>query len=233
MALGFMKRRRYIVESFQYRLLAFNLLHSLSVLFIVAAIMFVPLIIKLNNHALPLSEKEVLAAEFLALHVRLWPAIFIAFFFLAFHSIYVSNKIAGPLYRLRRIYKSIGEGNLHIRVAFRRKDYLTKDAGRINEMITALASGVERVKEDYVTAHEVLRRLRTAGDGDSLESVNACIAELEGQMERLRTDLDYFKLAPGQPPSNGNGSSIPATSGADGSHEKYQVSDGVQQSNQK
>ena len=62
---------------------------------------------------------------------------------------YLSHRIAGPLYRLERIAEHIGEGNLDIWVGFREKDALMPLKSAFQGMIDNLQRKVVNIKNTY------------------------------------------------------------------------------------
>jgi methyl-accepting chemotaxis protein len=189
------KRQRIFVGAIQYRLLALNLIYLFTTLLIFTAILFVPLMIQLGNSSLPWIEKQEAARQFLSLHGRVWPPIFALFALLAFHSVLVSHRIAGPLYRFRTIFKAIGEGNLSVHVALRKHDYLHREADSINEMITNLRTKIAGIEEQYGEMRAVLAELKRANEIGSVEETSQNVKSLEAQMERLKVDLNQFGTA--------------------------------------
>src|SRR5574337_505141 len=147
------KRRYLLVDNIQYRLLAITLAHFFVIALFIAAALFLPLILKLENETLSSVEKQAAAAEFLSLHARFWPAMVGVFILLGFHSVLVSHRVAGPLFGFRRTLKEIGEGDLTARATIRRFDYLWKEADSINEMLDGLGGRFRRLQEEYGRAY--------------------------------------------------------------------------------
>ena len=81
------KRRRILLESFQYRLLVINLIYFVTILLIFAGALFLPLILQLRSGSLSVIEQGEVAGLFLSLHARVWPAMFVVFVLLALHSV--------------------------------------------------------------------------------------------------------------------------------------------------
>ncbi len=52
-------------------------------------------------------------------------------------SLFLSHRIAGPLYRLERSVEEITKGNLYLKITLRRKDELKELATSMNAMIVA------------------------------------------------------------------------------------------------
>ncbi|MFQ5897232.1 MAG: hypothetical protein ACE5JN_03205 [Candidatus Methylomirabilia bacterium] len=189
------KRRQILVDAFQYRLLGINLLHFLTILMIFAAALFAPLMIQLDSGTLSWGEKQEVASEFLSLHARVWPPLFATLVLLSIHAIFVSHRIAGPLYQFRKLFTLVAQGNLSVRATIRKHDYLGKDAESINEMIAALRTRITGIEEQYEEVHAVLTELKRAIDSSSVEDMNEQIKHLELRMDRLKVSVNQFRTA--------------------------------------
>ncbi len=193
------KRTRILIDRFQYRLLLINILYSIAILLIFAAALFLPLILQLNNETISIIEQADAASQFLSLHARVWPAIFVVFVLLATHSIFVSHRLVGPLYRFRRIFRTVVQGDLTVRANLRKHDYLGKESDVLNEMIGNLQSRVKGMKEHYEEVRARMIALERAIASGSVEGMNTNIEGLRGQVERLQGALNHFRLAPQEP----------------------------------
>ncbi len=187
------KRRRILVDTFQYRLLAFNLMYFLTILFIFAAALFLPLMIRLQSDVLSFVEKQEVANEFLLFHSRVWPAIFIIFVLLALHSVFISHRIAGPLYQFRNILEAVTAGNLTVRATIRESDYLHREAAVINDMIAHLNTRIRDIEDHSEELQAGLVELKKAIGSGATEEVNQTIRNLEAQMDRLKLSVDQFR----------------------------------------
>jgi methyl-accepting chemotaxis protein len=186
------KRRRYLVLAFQYQLLAVNIVYFVSAFLIFAAIMFVPVMLELNGSLSSEGASEA-AHQFLSLHARVWPAASILFVLLIVHSVLVSHRIAGPLYRFRRFFEAISDGNLCGRVIIRKHDYLHEDAHAISAMMASLRARIASLKGRHEEVREALNQLRNAADSGSATDINRRVKLLQFQVERFKMDIDQFK----------------------------------------
>jgi|SRR3990172_1922034 len=205
MAMRRHKRRRVLIESYQYRLLFINLVHFLTILVIFAAAIFLPLILELRSGGLSVMEQGEVAGQFLSLHARVWPAMIVIFVLLAVHSVFVSHRIAGPLYRFRTIFKAIAEGDLSVRATLRKGDYLGKESDTLNEMIASLRTKVQTIHAHSQDVERLLVALERSLDRGSIPDANQHATDLRRQMEQLRTSMELFRIHPGE-----NGASSPA-----------------------
>ncbi|MGH7404328.1 MAG: hypothetical protein ACREJA_00410 [Candidatus Methylomirabilales bacterium] len=190
------KRRRILIESYQYRLLFINLLYFCIILLIFAAALFLPLILKLRSGSASVIEQGELAGQFLALHARVWPAMLVVFVLLALHSTFVSHRIAGPLYRFRKVFGAVARGDLSVRATLRKGDYLGKESESLNEMIASLRAKIESIQSHHVEMQTVLTALKQSIEQRSLEHMHRQLEELHVQMEELKASIRQFRTHP-------------------------------------
>ncbi|MEJ2722895.1 MAG: methyl-accepting chemotaxis protein, partial [bacterium] len=187
-------RKRYLIDNLQYRLIFVSLFYFLAVVLLFAVMLFVPVMFELKSGTLSAPAVERAAHEFLVFHARLWPPIVLLTGLLVFHSIIVSHRIAGPLYRFRYELKKIGDGNLFVHVKLRKNDYLTKEADAINQMVESLRSKIRKIEQDQKSAHGVLVELQRAAITGSADAVNDGVEELAGIIDSLQQDIEQFQL---------------------------------------
>jgi methyl-accepting chemotaxis protein len=182
-----------LISAFQYRLLAVNFLYYCAIVAVVAVVLFLPPMLQLRS-ATSFEENAQVAVAFLFLHSRVWPALLLVLGLLAFHSVVVSHRIAGPLYRFQRVWTAMAEGDLSIRAKLRTNDYLKQEAEVMNEMIEALAARIRGVQAQATVvraAFDDLRRARTGGSAD----VDRDLADLGRQLDDLEILVGQFRLA--------------------------------------
>ena len=190
------KRRRILIESYQYRLLFINLLYFCIILLIFAAALFLPLILKLRSGSASVIEQGELAGQFLALHARVWPAMLVVFVLLALHSTFVSHRIAGPLYRFRKVFGAVARGDLSVRANLRKGDYLGKESESLNEMIASLRAKIESMQSHRAETQTVLTALKQSIERGSIEDVQRQLEDLHVQMEELEVSIRQFRTHP-------------------------------------
>ena len=212
------QRRRILLDEFQYRLLAFNLLYFFILLLVMAAFLFVPLMIKLDNSALPLADRQEVASLILSLHATLWPVIGIVFVLLAIHSVVVSHRIAGALYRFRAVFQSLALGNFTVRATLRKRDYLVKEAAELNAMIEAVGGRLTGSARHCALLRERLQALNASLQRGEAEACRRRLAEADEALERLGAALNQFtltdRLSRGGA-ANGSAPSAASVTGAD------------------
>ena len=188
------KRRQFVVDKFQVRLLAVSLVHVVIFALLIAASLFLPAILKLQDVTLSVAERGRAAEEFLYIDEWFWPSALVVLVFIGAHSVLVSHRIAGPLVGFRRVLKVVEEGNLSIRAKIRRTDYLEREAESINAMISGLSGRLREVQEEfgktYATWTEFRRKLSEAPAVEAAGSLES----LGAHMETLKARIGQFTL---------------------------------------
>src|SRR6266704_2886022 len=75
--------------------------------------------------------------------------------FVAPFSIYVTHRLAGPLFRLEQTARELIRGNLALRIRLRKGDELHELAGLLNEVLDTLEQAFRGIRESEAQAREV------------------------------------------------------------------------------
>lgn len=193
------KRRRLIVDRFQYRLLAISLIHFGFVLLFFSAALFLPLALQLDNPSLSWVEKEQVANMMLFYDEKLWLPLVGIFLLLTIHSVFVTHRIAGPLYRFRMTFKALAEGNLSTRANLRKHDYLKNDACVINDMIGTLETRIRSLENQAMRLQEGVAQLEETLKTGAVEEAKNVLERVQSQVEGLQGDLAHFRNKPQSP----------------------------------
>ncbi len=111
-------------------------------------------------------------------------------------SLFLSHRIAGPVFRLEKTLEEMAKGNLSLRITLRRKDELKELATSMNGLMSSLSERIRDVRgrADTVEA-EVLKiaervKNETAGSGEIGEIASGAVRSIED----LKKALSFFKL---------------------------------------
>ena len=94
-----------------------------------------------------------------------------------FVTLFVSHKIAGPMFRFQKELKSIGDGDLSRKVTNRKKDQITEISDSLNAMIESLNKKVLDIKTEVETI------LQTAGSQNTPEELIEKLNHLNEQID--------------------------------------------------
>jgi methyl-accepting chemotaxis protein len=191
--MGSIQRRTYIVDKkLQYRLLGYNAIYFFITLAALSLALFTPLIFEISDPSLSPRQQAEVAGKILYLHSYLWPAFILVLVILGFHSVLVSNKIAGPLYRFRAAFQRIIEGDLSGSVKIRKGDLLINEQTKIDEMICTLKSKMGQIQAEDAAIGELLAQIRGM---DLSAEHKAVLTRLEEHHERLKKEAGFFRIA--------------------------------------
>ena len=195
-------KRRWIafVHPLQARVLSHVIVYSLIVFVLLAIPVFKPLMQALDNPALSWQERAVVANDLLSLHARFWPWAFgasVVVLIHCVHSLLLMQRVAGPLYRLKRMFPQIGEGNLSIRATLREGDYLVPEADLVNQMTAQLQTKINMLKHAQVMLALDSTRLKELALMKNDPAMTALAKQMEQNLAGLKTSLDTFKTHSG------------------------------------
>lgn len=109
---------------------------------------------------------------------------------------YLSHRIAGPLYKIEKCVKEIGEGNLSLKINLRSTDEITEMANSLNEMTTNIKNRISEIKsriDDLISQIENLNSLLKNNKSLPVE-VQSALKALLAEKEQLSKEADYFKI---------------------------------------
>lgn len=188
------RRKQILISPLQYRLVLTSFVHFCIIVLVFAALLFLPLGWHLRSTSLDASPANLAVAnEFLALHGRFWPAMILVLGLLVVHALVISHRLAGPLYRFRRVWQAVAEGNLSVRARLRKNDYLTQEADAINEMIGALAGRITGIEAQVTALRAALTDLQAVRASGSATGLGDTVRDLGALVDQLQTHLEQFK----------------------------------------
>ena len=195
------RRRQFVVDGFQGRFIATQLGWLALFLCAFAFVLFAPQAYVLLGS--DTQQRLDAAVVFLSLHHRFWPAVGVVFAIATLVTVRQSHRIAGPLYRFRRVCDEVAAGHLFVTARVRRGDYLTQEAEAFEGMLLVLRTRLATAQAALAQAEEHLQAATAAAPSHELEAIRAIVA-------RARHSLDAFELtAPPTAPSPSSTDSQP------------------------
>jgi methyl-accepting chemotaxis protein len=188
----FFKRRHLLVDRFQYRLIAISVAHFGLVLLVFLLALLLPLMLRLDDPTATYFEKSQVADVLLFFNEQLWLPLAAVFLLLTVHSLFVSHRIAGPLYRFKMVFKAIAEGDLAVRANIRKHDYLHPHAKSLNEMIEALETRIRGLEGETQRLKDDAAQLKNTTSSGSKAEIQKAAERVESRVERLKDQLAYF-----------------------------------------
>lgn len=190
------KRRKYVIDrELQFRLLIYNAIYFLTLLLCIGAGLFLPLYFQISDPNLSPEQLGHVADMVLYIHSRLWPVVLAIFVILSVHSILVSHKIAGPLYRFRTIFKKIAQGEISEQFSIRKGDFLVNEKQRLEEMMQVLTLKISEIQHEEVVIEEILKEI-IQNYGEQLgEDVKKAFERLEDHVLQLKQGTGFFNVS--------------------------------------
>ena len=189
------KRRRFIVyRKLQLTLMAISFGYVILFFIIMGMYLFIPLILELDKVDMGSSRALVATNRILYLHEKFWPALLLCLFAIGCHSIFISHKIAGPLYRFNLIFKAMREGIIPAPTQLRAGDYLYSEMENINQMLERLRT--KHIEFQEAQAHlnrSIIKCKETVSDSSKNELIKK-IDDLVMEGEKLEGMLRYFQV---------------------------------------
>ncbi len=156
--------------------------------------------LKLVSNA-PIEERAQAAQHFLSLSATLGPALGPAMIgliiFSAFLSIYLTHRLAGPLYRIEKSAKEMAEGNLALRIRLREKDELQELAETLNQVAQNLDQTLQKIGEHDAAAQGALSRLTNTlkASPSSNSEMREQLQIAQAESEKIKEVLNRFRLS--------------------------------------
>jgi methyl-accepting chemotaxis protein len=193
MEMKYFRRRRFLIDrNLQIRFIAASLGYVAFYIFVMAAATFIPLIFLLRNAKPESHIAYLLANNLIYLHRHVWPIALLVLVLVSVHSLWLSHRVAGPLYRFRKIFQSLAAGKIPDQQQLRKKDYLQPEMKLINEMLQNLQSRTAGLQEAQKAIADsisgVVRRSRIMSDSE----LTALVEDLENQGKQLEKHATLF-----------------------------------------
>ena len=111
-------------------------------------------------------------------------------------SIFLSHRVAGPIYRMEKFLKGVAKGDLSTKLHLRKGDELQDLADAINEMTDDLKNRVHKLKALMnMTNLEIERLKRALGrDAPDINNVKTEVEEVAKGVKELEDHLSEYRL---------------------------------------
>jgi methyl-accepting chemotaxis protein len=137
------KRKRFVVYKklqYKYAILTIALLVLYTVLLLTA--IFAPSIAIFMSEEISIAARAEAANALLLLNRYMWPGIAAIILLFGVLSLFVTHRIAGPLYVMERMINQITSGQLTARIRMRKSDDLNEFEQSMNRMAEHLESSM-------------------------------------------------------------------------------------------
>ena len=186
-------RNYFLDKRFQTKYLLLTILLLATYTFVFTIILFLPSILTLFLD-FPLKEKAEAARTFLILHGTVWPATGAVILIFSIFSIFLTHKIAGPVYRLKHALSELTGGNLDTKIHLRKWDDLQELAEQVNLFSDDLRNYVLTLKKDHEQLSNYIEQLERELSAENLntEAGRKIIEQVQEKKKAIAVTLERF-----------------------------------------
>lgn len=188
------KRRRLIVSRLQYKLVAVNFLYLFAIVLMVSMTVGAPIIGSLDDATLASSLRDESARRLLTLYDSTSLGVLLLVALCLFHSVLISHRIAGPLYRFKQCFRQLAGGDLGVVVKIRHGDYLDPETEVMNRMIEELSSKVRSIRESFASTTHTLPELAQALEREDSREAAVLCGKLGTELDDLGRKIRVFRV---------------------------------------
>ncbi|MEK6540080.1 MAG: methyl-accepting chemotaxis protein, partial [Deltaproteobacteria bacterium] len=111
--------------------------------------------------------------------------------------IFLSHRLAGPLYRFENILDTIKKGDLTQRFKLREKDQFVELANSINEHTDTLDKNMGHLKAGVMEFSQLISKMQTAltSNPSANKELERLLQEMSKKLQELEGAANYFKTS--------------------------------------
>ena len=111
--------------------------------------------------------------------------------------IFLSHRLAGPLYRFEKALGDLSKGNLAQRFKLREKDQFMELQNSINELANVLDMNVGAIKSGIAGISKLVSEMQAAAASNpsAKEDMASRLPEISKKLQELKETADYFKTS--------------------------------------
>jgi methyl-accepting chemotaxis protein len=192
---GIFKRRKYIVYGkLQLALMLISFSYVLLFCAVLGLFLFTSLLMELDKSSISSDNVLIAANQILYLFKKSWLALLLSLVAVGCHSIFISHRITGPIYRFNLIFKAIKEGVVPAPIQLRKYDYLYRETDNINQMLASLREKLAAIQEAQAHLNKSILNCKDTVNHLSTDELSKRMNDLNEQGKRLEEKLGYFKV---------------------------------------
>ena len=105
-------------------------------------------------------------------------------------TLFMSHKIAGPMFRFKKMVEQLGRGDFSTGFRLRTNDQMQGVAGSLNDMIKTMRQQLNSIK---LVSHTFKSKLNQFDEGDVAQDKRDILAELKMAADELKQTMDGIK----------------------------------------
>lgn len=191
----FTRRNYFIDKKLQTRYIVLMVVVLIVHTLIVLATVFSPYIMMLSFD-FPLDKRAEAAKAFLLLHSNAWPVIGAFIIFVGILTLFVTHRIAGPIFRLKRGIRDIADGRLNETIHLRSSDEFHDVAEELNALAARFRDSFSLLKEKSSLLAGYIEELEQEIRDKKLDETvgRHIIRNMQESREAIQAILDRFHV---------------------------------------
>jgi methyl-accepting chemotaxis protein len=191
------KRKQYLVSArFQLKYVGLILLLMFITAVICSYVVYYSSMILLAEKLANVYPQGRLMAIIKTVNFRVMLSVVLMMPVVAYIGIFLSHKIAGPIYRMEKFLGSMTGGDLASRIVLRKGDELGSIADKINLLSDSLRKTIGRQKaslEKVLAELDVMKRHVSSRPSEA-SKLDAGIDSLQKEIQSVKKELDFYKV---------------------------------------
>ncbi|MBU0880790.1 MAG: methyl-accepting chemotaxis protein [Candidatus Omnitrophica bacterium] len=191
------KRTKYLVSTkFQLRYVGIILLLMLVTALICSYIIYYTVMVVMGEKLSNVYPQGRLIAIINIVNLKILFSLLLITPIVAAVGIYLSHKIAGPIYRIEKFLDDMVLGNLGSRIVLRKGDELMSVADKINilnDSLRAIMGGQKSGMNKIVAELDELKAM-ISSKSDDTAPLNMKVESLQGEIRDLEAQLAKYKI---------------------------------------
>ena len=137
-------------------------------------------------------ETQIVVQVLHEVNKNLVPWIMVLIALILSFGIFLTHRIAGPIYRFEQTIRDAMGGNLNTRIKLRWADEFKVLASSINDMLNSLSQRLLKLKKASEKLEEISAQMESTGAGSTKE-IKELIIENQKQVDEIKKILAYYK----------------------------------------
>jgi methyl-accepting chemotaxis protein len=132
-------------------------------------------------------EKETLQEALHSVNRSLAPKVILLVIIIFIAGIFISHKIAGPMYRIEKSARAIQDGNLNVNFNIRRGDEMKETASVLEEMVETLHKDIKDIKAATAELEGRLRSVSGKMTAEEADGLKAVVKDIDTLLAKYKT----------------------------------------------
>jgi len=187
-------RRRLYVHPIQRKYFFLSTIPLAFCAFLLILMVFAPLALTLREGGPDVERAAIQGPMQTVQGLRIWIAVMLSMLACSVQSFYVTNKFAGPLFRIEHILRRVKDGEFPHSIRIRPGDDLQELAGLLNDAFRAIALALRAIQEQEALADKQLAAVQEKVRAGSQREIEQGLEGIGRRLREMENILGKFRL---------------------------------------